>query len=296
MRKLLIAIFLLAGSASQAASTWYVNQAGSGSQNGTSIGNAWSAAAFNTLGNWSATAGSGTQISPGDTVMLEGNITTALTFQRGGTDTSHYITLLFDTGASMTTAVWASTGAIIAHSKNYIVIDGGGAPGMGGNGTGGVKPDITKANGVISNTNNGSALGNQLNSVGVSISDSSYITVQNLLVANLYVHTRFSIDDESLSYGTDDCVQANNNTGNTSNVTVTNCIFHDAPTAFYVAYRGTCHTHVYSNCWTYNCNWGAGVGDPNVNCSLDSFDMHGNTYGNPSNWDDSGVSSATVGR
>lgn len=67
----------------------YVTQSGSGSQNGTSYANAWSAANFNTSGNWGGGAG---KISPDDTVFLDGTFTTKLTILGSGTS-GHRITL-----------------------------------------------------------------------------------------------------------------------------------------------------------------------------------------------------------
>jgi len=99
----------------------YVTQAGAGAQDGTSLADAWSAANFNTAGNW---GGGGNDIMPGDTVLVSGTMTTGLVFQGSGSSGS-YITLLLDTGCVFTSAAWSVDGAIRAVGKSYLIVDGG---------------------------------------------------------------------------------------------------------------------------------------------------------------------------
>jgi hypothetical protein len=82
-RKLILVLLaLILFPAVSVAENLYVTQAGAGAHDGSSVGNAWSAAEFNTSGNWGAGAG---KISGGDTVYLSTTITTGLTMQGSGT-------------------------------------------------------------------------------------------------------------------------------------------------------------------------------------------------------------------
>jgi hypothetical protein len=87
MRYLLILIALVA---SLHAESLYVTETGAGAQNGLSLATAWSAANFNTSGNWGSGAG---KISAGDTVYLSGVFTTRLTVLGSGSSSSNRITL-----------------------------------------------------------------------------------------------------------------------------------------------------------------------------------------------------------
>ena len=96
---------------------------------------------------------------------------TLLAFQGGGAP-GNPVTLLFDSGATLTnTAYWGgSNGAIHSNGYSDIVVDGG-------------------PNGPVQNTGNGSALPNQHDTRGVVIeSCSGGCQVKNLHVDNLYVH------------------------------------------------------------------------------------------------------------
>ena len=71
MRPLKYLFFII--SIQVSAETFYVTQSGAGSQNGSSIANAWSVVNFETSGNWGVSAG---QIDAGDTVCFSGTVTT----------------------------------------------------------------------------------------------------------------------------------------------------------------------------------------------------------------------------
>ena len=92
------------------AEIFFVTQSGAGVHNGLSIGNAFSAAEFNTSGNWGASTG---KISGGDTVYLSGTISTGLTMQGSGSSGS-VITI---DGASATLS-----GKFSAPSRSYITL------------------------------------------------------------------------------------------------------------------------------------------------------------------------------
>lgn len=140
--------------------TYYANQAGSGSADGSSLGNAASMATLNARTN-----------SPGDLIILNGTITSTLTVHDSGTNGS-VITYQFASGAKFSKAFWGQTtsSAIYASSKNYIVIDGNSV-------------------GIVECTANGDALANQQISCGVYTTGCDHFTVQNLTIQNIFVHT-----------------------------------------------------------------------------------------------------------
>ena len=129
---------------------------------------------FNNSGNW---GNGGTQIGPGTVVHLCGSFTdsaandTLLTFQGSGT-TGHPVTLLFESGTTLTnTNYWSdNNGAIWSNGNNNITVDGG-------------------TNGLIQNTGNGSARANRHDTKGLVISNcSANCVIKNLHVDNLYIH------------------------------------------------------------------------------------------------------------
>jgi hypothetical protein len=144
-----------------------------GSPSGACTTGVQSATWFNTAANWGTGAG---QIGPGTTVLLCGTFTdttagdTLLTFQNGGTS-GNPITLLFDTGATLTnTNYWSVNGAIHNNGHDYITVDGG-------------------TNGLVQNTGNGSGLANQAQSRGVFYENcANGCVVKNMHVSGIYTH------------------------------------------------------------------------------------------------------------
>lgn len=98
------------------ATTYYVTQAGAGSANGTSLGNAWSVATFNGI----------TSTNPGDTVLFSGAITSQVTPADSGSS-NNPITLDF----SAATFTAASTNLISVSDKSWLTILGGVVSGSG---------------------------------------------------------------------------------------------------------------------------------------------------------------------
>jgi hypothetical protein len=85
MKKIILIILLLPSLALAAVDTHYVTQSGAGSQNGTSLANAWAVSDFNTAGNWDVDVADDNLIGPGDTVYFSGTITTEVLPKGGGT-------------------------------------------------------------------------------------------------------------------------------------------------------------------------------------------------------------------
>src|SRR2546423_890143 len=179
MRRSALFLVLLVFAVPARAKDFYIaaKQAGTGSGTGCSTAKPYSW--FNTAASW----GSGTaQIGPGTTVHLCGTFTgTAnkqlLLVQGSGTSTAR-ITIKFETGAILTAPYWSSLGAIRMDNRSYITVDGGGT-------------------GIIRNTDNGTGLTYHAQSRAIYAAYCTGCTVQNITIANLYVHT--SISDVSVT-------------------------------------------------------------------------------------------------
>jgi hypothetical protein len=154
----------------------YLANTASGTADGSSCANAYAVSWFNDAANWGSGAG---LINAGATVHLCGTFTgsagsTELTFQGGGAAGAP-VTLLFEPGAVLTAPYWAAAGAIALGSNSHVVVNGG-------------------TNGLIEATANGTGLANSVGATeGVAGNQSGNtatdITVENLSIQNLYVHT-----------------------------------------------------------------------------------------------------------
>ncbi len=109
-RLLLAALALSIAASTVRAEDFYLAQTAAGAASGADAANAASVSFFNLAANWSSPAKVAALIGPGDTVHLVGTIRTALVFQAGGTAPAGAgtgpITLLFETGAVMTSPAW----------------------------------------------------------------------------------------------------------------------------------------------------------------------------------------------
>jgi len=221
-------LFVFASGAAGVASAkdLFLAESSLGSGSGSDCPNALPRGFFNIVGNW----GSGpTQIGPGTTVHLCGTFavgtnTTAFTFQGSGTS-GNPVTLLFEKGATLTSAAWPQAGgAIDLAGRNFVVIDGG-------------------TDGTITATANGSGLANQLNSRGIQINGSHDIEIKNLRITNLYRHT--SSSDIAPDVTVTGCIYAN---GVGSNLLIHDNIFADGPWCINLQYNGIANNvQIYRN-------------------------------------------------
>jgi hypothetical protein len=253
----------------------FVAQTALGGDTGVDAADAHSVAWFNTPSNWSSPTKIAGEIGPGDTVCLVGTITTGLVLQAGGTIPAGagtgYITILFESGAVMTSPAWPNpdnaTGAITVPNPGnvglgYIIIDGG-------------------SNGIIENTNNGTNLSTQLNSLGVAMQDTHDSIVRNLTIQNLYVRPGPNADQNDCGIGVK--IFGSNPTANDL---VTNCIFHDEFEGCNFNYGVGWTNFEYSHSVAYNCNWGGNAGDTSSTASLTGLLVHDNNFHDFANWDD----------
>lgn len=163
---------------------FYVTNVGAGLNDGLNLENAFSVTDFNTSGHWANPKEAG-KIGPGDTVYIDGTISSSLKIQGSGSPGSDsVITIKFHDGAKFSKAYWGGTtsAAIVNNGYDYIVIDGGN-------------------NGIIECTDNGTALGSQKLSVGIYFINTNNCEIKNLTIQNIYVRTPDSSDSGGESIG-----------------------------------------------------------------------------------------------
>jgi parallel beta-helix repeat protein len=211
---------------------------------------------------------------PGNTFHICGTITgtlsqTILTAINPGTSTQP-ITLKFETGAILQSPAWQGLGTTptggINLAQNFWVVDGG-------------------SNGILQNTANGTSLANQVDSCGIG-GHGSNITIKNLTVANIYVHTG-TLENGDNSYGI--CT-----TGG-SNVTITGNTVHDARWAIFYTIPGstTVSNLTVSGNTVFNMDHGIVIGDGNGGAHASGMVISGNTLHDMGNWDVPPVPPAT---
>ncbi len=274
LKRMLILLTAIAGmmmfTAVSYATDYYIAQNAAGSNNGTNCANAYSASWFNTSSNWGSGAG---QISAGDTVHLCGTFSgaansTMLTVQGSGS-AGNVITILFESGAVLTSPQWAHNGAIYISGQSYIKIDGG-------------------TNGIIKNTNNGSTasgLTYHADSKGILVTGSSNIEITNLSITNIFINTGGDSSGSSDSSGASSTgirvegppysyISIHNNTLSNSRANISFSL--DSTTA-------STNINIYNNTISDNC-WGIQLGAGNSNVSANTINIYNNTITNWTLW------------
>lgn len=233
------------------AEDFYFTQSGAGSHTGTSLANAWSVNEASTAGNWGAGAG---KISPGDTLHVSGVITTLLTIQGSGT-AGNVITILFDSGASLSPL--AST-CCSCQNKAYITFNGGGV-------------------GIVENTDNGTLLGNQVATSGILASGSSHLEIKGITFRNLYVND--PTQDPTPDFSTQGAIYFN---GVGDGISIHDNSFDNI--CWVLNFQGGSGTgiEVYDNAFTNYDHGLAGLG------GLSEIDIYGNDFGATAAWDTPG--------
>ena len=248
-------LFLLAVDAH--ANAVYIAQNATGAANGSSAAAALPVSYFNSAGNWTSRAPSGTQIGPGSIVHLVGTISTSLTVQGSGA-AGNSITILFEPNAVMSAPNW--NGAVITCNRNFIVIDGG-------------------SNGVITATNQNTT--SQLGSNGISCNTVNTVEIRNLTISNIYNKTTQA--DLAGSAG----VGINFLYG--SNLSAHDNIISNAGAGIFYTYSITpasSNIQLYRNTIS-GCNWGIGSGSGGGNAVVDNFQIYNNDITMPGTiWDD----------
>ncbi len=243
----------------------YIAQNSAGANSGADCADAHSAAWFNTAANWGTSI---TQIVPGDTVHLCGTFTgtpgqTMLTVQGSGAAGAP-ITILFESGAVLVAPYWggASAGAINIVGQSYITVDGG-------------------SNGVIQNTDNGTARTYQQTSIGIYISGSSHIDLRNLTISNIYMNGGSnSAATDTGGQGTADITLS----GSNNSIFVHNNVLNNARVGLNYGYSGTVSDiEVYNNYISDHC-WGIAIGASSGTPTITNVRIHDNEVTDWTNW------------
>lgn len=212
------------------------------------------------------------QIGPGTTVHLCGTFTANagttdyLMFHGSGTS-SNPITLDFEAGAILQAPYWGGTpnvsgGAIDTGGNSYITINGG-------------------ADGTIQATANGTNLANQQGTaVGVFTNHGNNVTIENLTIANLYVHTS-NLSDEN-GQDTYAIWIANGN-----NLTVTGNTIHDTKWGITSEFDTNSYSNlIVSDNDIYNIDHGIFHNAGSSSGGQSDTRIFGNTIHDFANWDD----------
>jgi hypothetical protein len=162
------------------------------------------------------------------------------------------VTLHFEPGSSISPAACT---CIYTPGNNNVIIDGAGV-------------------GIIENTANGTGLAFQTATQGIMASGSANLTVKNLIIRNLYVHT--NVSDVAMDGSMGGGVYAN---GMSGTITVTGCTFSNVP--WCVNLLGPQSViNVLSNTFV-NYDHGVGMGTAgNVTAIIGT-----NIFGSTANWD-----------
>jgi hypothetical protein len=192
---------------------------------------------------------------------MSGVVSSELKFKGSGTSGSP-ITLLFETNAKLSAPFWPpgvdDRGAIHNNANSFLVIDGG-------------------TNGRIEATANGSILANQTGCVGICINGGHDVTIQNLIIDDLYVLT--SPTDPNREG------QAIVVLGSTGNITVNNCTLTDGDTMISFVLGENSSNWVISNCTIGRCNHGINAGITQNNIIVNNFQIFKNRIDDLDVWD-----------
>jgi hypothetical protein len=257
--RILLTVMLLCGSSF--AKTRYVAQS-AGKFSGGSACNGQTAI---TPATWNSTAE-----SAGDITYVCGTITAPagadnlLAFGWSGSSSSP-LTMIFDTGAVVTSTYWAGK-VVDLGANDYITVNGG-------------------TDGTISATANGTSLANHSSiAYGVYADGGSNVTIENLTITGLYAHvcaaTYTSCTDTSGGSTFGIFVQGG------SNITISGNTITDAFAGVQYSVPGsstTSNISVNKNTIT-NCNWGMYVADGNTNGMMNDVLLYGNSVNMTANW------------
>ena len=243
----------------------YITQ--DGSSQGACTASPHNAAWFNSSSNW---GGGTSQIGPGTTVLLCGTISSTLTAQGSGASGSP-VTILFDTGASITTT--CNGGSCLAvTNKSYVIVDGGVPCGW-------INQVLVPCNGTVQS----SAAQPSGSQFGIDASSCSNCEFRNLNIGPIY--TKSSGGNEPV--GDIRGIQTLPSSGNGTWL-IHNNIIHDTSSAIVYVPNGSNDNgfQAYNNV-TYNINSSVDISNNN-NGTLTAASIHDNHFGATGNWDNSG--------
>ena len=286
-RKLVLSTLLIFVASFACASDIYLAQNAQGANTGADCADAHAYTFFNSSANWGSGGG---QIGPGTTVHLCGTIngsagSNGLTFQGSGASGNPVI-LKFEQGAVLQAPEWgpnsngALAGAIVISGQSHIVIDGGG--------TGNPGKQTFSPNGVIQNTLNGTIGGacpggsctTNYSSNGIAFQNVTDLTIQNLVIKNIYVRT--SLSDEN---GTGIGILK---LGTANQLVITNNVLNNSSSGmWYELTSGTNDSLTVTNNEFTNMSAGLGIGQGSGNTGVvSSVTFAGNHLHNFNTWNE----------
>lgn len=210
--------------------TFWVSNGGYGTQSGSDSANAKSASWFNTAGSWATPKESG-KIGPGDTVRLIDSISTELIARASGTPSAK-IMILFHRNAKISRDTCSTVnGCLCIKNLKNIVVDGG-------------------SNGIIENTNNGTAKTYHTETRGIVATTSDSCTVRNLTIRNMYVNTG---NDNQVDQTQSNCIYFSGD-----HFELANCTMHDVGWAIRYSYGNDTNCLIHDNT-VYNTDHGIAI-------------------------------------
>jgi hypothetical protein len=270
MKTLLLSVMMTAlltmGASSAFAATVYVSQNGGTFKDG----GACKGQATIPVGTFDASTP-----SPGDVIWLCGTLARTVHVGASGVE-GNVITLNFDIGAAISLPVCSDPTyggtCLDLGSNSYITVNGGTACGPGT-----TCSSNDSGTGVIEATANGTGLANSTgNTTGIN-TGGSFITIENLIVRNIYQHTSSS-DTSCCGGGSAPALFA----VGSSNV-MHDCTMHDMGTGW--RQDGTGNDISFYNNSLYNYNWGFQSGTYGT-IIISNYLIHDNHFGSSLNEDD----------
>jgi hypothetical protein len=242
----------------------YIAESARGTGRGTQCSTAHGAAWFNNPTHWTAQPGplrAGGRIRPGVTVYLCGTISAPLQAQGGGT-ARQPVTVYWLPGAKLSSPNWDNRAAFSTDGHGYLRLNGGG-------------------HGIIEATALGSDLPDRAQAaVGVNAMHCNGCTVENLTIANLYVHS--SSSDTSVDQTMDNGIVFSG-----SGLTIANNVIHDVGWALYSVWgNGNGNDSIHGNN-IYNIDHGFASTSGFAGGSIGPIYFYGNDVHDYANWDTS---------
>ncbi len=256
----LVIVAVVATTRPASATTRYIAQSAGTFSGGTACNGqtAMTAATFNRITN-----------SPGDLDYICGTITGSAGAQlltpKGNGAAGNPVTIKFDTGAILQAPYFAPSpnggcgGAICLFGLSYYTIDG-------------------QNTGTIQNTANGSSLPHQKSSEGIEGSKCTNCTVENLMIANIYVHS--SPSDTAVDGTAVRCMSISG-----SDWLIKNNTMHDAGWCLFNNYSDGDGNVVIAGNTIYNIDHGWMLASQVSGGSSGPFLFHNNTVYGYANWD-----------
>lgn len=258
----------------------FVSQAGAGTQDGSTCGNAKPASFFNNSANWGA---GGAQIGSDTVVHLCGTITTTLAFQGSGTS-GHPITLFFEPGAKISQTFCGNGGSgtcLYIGAAAWITVDGG--TDCGSSVILSPSTPESNCNGIIEATANATGQ-NQSSNPGILAQQSDHIEMKNLLIRNIYRRTSLTDNGGGTWGGSDNTLPFALNANPATNFHFHHSTVHDGNWLLEFITCGSAPLNNIEVDHSYFYNDNHGVAGAVCSQTANRFLIHDNHFGTQANW------------